>query len=109
MNEYKKINQKIISEFANLIGYIKIAINFDSLKKIKPTYEMILDELLKDFCKILKSLEWYKSGDTCKETYDKDVKVFMKKWFQADKVAKLQAKSEIIKKMEMYLTKLKEK
>ena len=47
MNQDKKINQKIIHEFANLIGYIEIAINFDSLKKIKSTYEMILDELLK--------------------------------------------------------------
>lgn len=69
----------------------------------------ILEDLLKDFCKVLKSLEWYRSGDTCKETYDKDVKAFINKWFKADKVAKIRAKSEVIKQLEDYLTKMKEK
>ena len=41
------INEKLIYHFANVIGYLKIAINLESLKYIRPTYETVLDELLK--------------------------------------------------------------
>ena len=33
------------------------------------------------FC-ILHSLDWYRSGDTCRETYRKDVKRFKDKWLK---------------------------
>ena len=41
------INEKLIYHFANVIGYLKIAINLESLKDIRTKYEMVLDELLK--------------------------------------------------------------
>ena len=41
------INEKLIYHFANVIGYLKIAINLESLKVIRTKYEMVLDELLK--------------------------------------------------------------
>lgn len=40
------INEKLISEFANVIGYLKIASNLESLKETKNEYEMVLNELL---------------------------------------------------------------
>lgn len=41
------INKKIISEFANIIGNIEMAMQLDSLKTINGKYEMILNELLR--------------------------------------------------------------
>lgn len=41
------INRKIVSDFADIIGNIEIAINLESFKEEKETYEMILNELLK--------------------------------------------------------------
>lgn len=40
-----------------------------------------LEDLLKDFCKLLHDLEWYKSGDTSREDYIETVTTFKKKWF----------------------------
>ena len=45
---------------------------------IEDTYEgelesPVLEEMLKDFCQLLKSLEWYKSGATNEADYHKDV------------------------------------
>lgn len=41
------INRKLISDFANIIGNLRIAIDLDSLKEVKKDYEMVLNELLK--------------------------------------------------------------
>lgn len=41
------INEKLIYYFANVIGYLKIAINLESLQDIRTKYEMVLDQLLK--------------------------------------------------------------
>lgn len=41
------INRKLISDFADIIGNLTIAINLDSLKEVKDNYEMVLNELLK--------------------------------------------------------------
>ncbi len=41
------INQKLISDFANIIGNLRIAIDLDSLKEVKEDYEIVLNELLK--------------------------------------------------------------
>ena len=41
------INRKLVSDFANIIGNIRIAISLDSLKAVKDDYEMVLNELLK--------------------------------------------------------------
>lgn len=39
-----------------------------------------LNELLDDFCEILRELEWWQSCDTGEEDYRKAVKQFKKKW-----------------------------
>ena len=41
------INRKLVSDFANIIGNIRIAISLDLLKTVKDDYEMVLNELLK--------------------------------------------------------------
>lgn len=41
------INRKLISDFANIIGNLRIAIDLDSLKEVKDDYEIALNELLK--------------------------------------------------------------
>jgi hypothetical protein len=40
------INRKLISDFANIIGNLKIAIHLDTLKDIRNDYENVLNELL---------------------------------------------------------------
>lgn len=40
------INRKLVSDFADIIGNLTIAINMDSLKIAKKDYELILNELL---------------------------------------------------------------
>lgn len=39
-----------------------------------------LEELLDDFCQVLKELEWYESCDTSEEDYREAVEQFKKKW-----------------------------
>ena len=39
-----------------------------------------LNIFMADLCKLLKSLEWYVSGDTDEESYQRDVKEFKNKW-----------------------------
>ena len=41
------INRKLISNFADIIGNLTIAIHLESLKDVRSDYEMVLDELLK--------------------------------------------------------------
>lgn len=40
------INKKLISDFADIIGNLTIAINLETLKNVKKDYEMVLNELL---------------------------------------------------------------
>lgn len=40
------INKKLVSDFANIIGNLQIAIHLDSFEKVKSKYETILNELL---------------------------------------------------------------
>ena len=40
------INKELINEFANIIGNIEIALNFDSYKDVKTDYEIVLNKLL---------------------------------------------------------------
>lgn len=40
-----------------------------------------LNEMLKDFCKVLHDLEWWQSSDSSEATYRKTVKAFKEKWF----------------------------
>ena len=41
------INRKLINDFANVIGNLRIAIGLGSLKEVKDNYEIVLNELLK--------------------------------------------------------------
>lgn len=41
------LNRKLISDFADIIGNLEIAIHLDSFKNVKEKYEMVLNELLK--------------------------------------------------------------
>ena len=41
------INKKLVSDFADIIGNIEIAIHLDSINRVKADYEMILNVLLK--------------------------------------------------------------
>ncbi len=41
------INKRLVSDFANIIGNIEIAIRLDSFKNVKDTYKVIVDKLLK--------------------------------------------------------------
>lgn len=81
--------------------------------QIEYTYENeleypVLDSLLKDFCKLLKSLEWYKSGDTSKEDYKKDAEAFIKKWIKGDEGKEIKAKSDVIVRFQDLIDTLKE-
>ena len=40
------INKKLINDFANVIGNLRIAIKLDSLKEARKDYEIVLNELL---------------------------------------------------------------
>lgn len=41
------INRKLISDFADIIGNLTIAVHLESLKDVKYDYEGVLDELIK--------------------------------------------------------------
>lgn len=41
------INKKLVSDFANIIGNIEIAVQMDSFADVKDNYNMILNTLLK--------------------------------------------------------------
>ena len=40
-----------------------------------------ISELVADVFDLIHSFDWYKSGDTCKDSYLKDKKKFKNKWF----------------------------
>ena len=69
----------------------------------------VLESLLIDFCKVLKSLEWYVSADTCKETYEKDVKEFMQKWLIAGPAKEKIVKEEVLAQLNQFIKKMRGK
>ena len=78
---------------------------------IEDTYEgelenTLLEEMLQDFCKLLKSLEWYKSGDTSQEDYHEDVHKFIEKWTNSDQSSYAKAKAEVVEKLENFILEL---
>ena len=48
-----------------------------------------LNDLMEDIAELAHALEWYDSGDTCRETYDKTVADFKVKWFKGDRPNRL--------------------
>lgn len=63
------INKKLISDFADIIGNLTIAISLETLKKSKINYEIVLNELL----------EWvdyyYKHKNLNIVTYDNSLRI----------------------------------
>lgn len=45
-----------------------------------------LDEMMKDLCKVLYYLEWWRSSDFDEDSYRKTVTEFKKKWFKQTKI-----------------------
>ena len=55
--------------------------------RIQSTYEgklkdPLMEELLKDFVKVLYELEWCDSGDTTEDRYRKELDAFKEKWIK---------------------------
>ena len=48
-----------------------------------------VSELVWDVFQLIHDFDWYKSGDTCKETYLKKKSAFKKKWFKSDRKVRL--------------------
>lgn len=48
-----------------------------------------LNDLMDDIAGLAHDLEWYDSGDICRETYDKAVTDFKTKWFRGDRPDRL--------------------
>ena len=65
--------------------------------------DVLMEEMLKDFCNVLKSLEWYKSDDISREDYLNDIDKFITKWTKADYSAYAKAKRDIVNKLENFI------
>lgn len=51
-------------------------------RRLNPLEDIVMSELVFDVFCVLHSFDWYKSGDTCEETYRKDVQRFKDKWLK---------------------------
>ena len=49
-------------------------------RKINPMKNKEVSELVWDALCLIHSLDWFKSGDNCEETYEEDLKWFKDKW-----------------------------
>ena len=52
-------------------------------RRLNPLEDLVISELVFDVFCLLHSYDWYASGDTCKETYLKDVAYFKEKWLNS--------------------------
>lgn len=48
-----------------------------------------LNDLMQDIAELAHDVEWYDSGDTCKETYLESVRKFKQKWFKGNREERL--------------------
>ena len=64
------------------IGSEKHSAGVKWARKINPLEDKQLSELVYDVFCLLHSYDWYTSGDTCEETYLKDVEYFKNKWLK---------------------------
>lgn len=58
-------------------------------RRINPFDDVIISELVFDAFCLLHSFDWYKSGDTCEETYREDVMRFKDKWLATQPSARV--------------------
>ena len=52
-------------------------------------YDMEMNDMVHDLVGVLRSLEWWQSGDSSEDEYRKAVADFKKKWFQGDRCERL--------------------
>lgn len=62
--------------------------------RVEETYcgqmeDIELNNMMDDLVWLLRSLEWYKSGDTSEDDYREDVNHFKYKWFNQDTVSRV--------------------
>jgi hypothetical protein len=50
-----------------------------------------LNDLMADVARLAHAVEWMDSGDTCEETYLKEVAAFKKKWFSDSRDERLKS------------------
>ncbi len=59
-------------------NYICFRIEEDLVGKM---HDRELNDLMADVARLAHAVEWMDSGDTCEETYRKEVSAFKEKWF----------------------------
>lgn len=52
-------------------------------------YDIEIKDLIRDLSKLLRSEEWYKSGETTESDYKEDLSSFKTKWFKSDRNERL--------------------
>ena len=52
-------------------------------------YDVEMNDLISDLCKVLHDLEWWQSCDISEEKYRKTLSAFKKKWFKGDREQRL--------------------
>lgn len=52
-------------------------------------YDAEMNDLIKDLCEVLHSLEWWQSGDTSESSYREELSRFKAKWFKGDRQERL--------------------
>ena len=55
----------------------------------KGTYDAEMNDLIKDLCDLLYTLEWWQSGDTSEDRYREKLSRFKAKWFKGDRKKRL--------------------
>lgn len=56
--------------------------SINAVRKSNPMKNRMISELVYDVLCLVHSLDWYVSGDTSQDTYEKDVEFFKKKWLK---------------------------
>lgn len=52
-------------------------------------YDAEMNDLIKDLCDLLHTLEWWQSGDTSEDRYREKLSCFKAKWFKGDRQERL--------------------
>ena len=52
-------------------------------------YDAEMNDLIKDLCDLLHTLEWWQSGDTSEDRYRENLSRFKSKWFKGDRQERL--------------------
>jgi len=66
------------SKYSNYTGSVKLA------RKLNPMEDKQISELVFDVLCLIYSADWYKSGDTGEDCYEKDLEFFKQKWLKVE-------------------------